>query len=211
MAMKWNQCSSASMTVCGQHRSQSFLPASFSPLTQCIHSKHQQDTPSSAPVFTCDHSVPACRKLAQGSLCHQVCGLGPAFNTPHVCWKLWFNNHSGATAGSRNLNDHSELVSDEKGEKSEILTWSWKVSAGWYWASLGHGGRASGPGAARNRSGRRASSCRPPGRAAGHLRDRRLRAGGGGPGPAGRSHPLLGRVSVLSTLTLWGKYHHWKN
>lgn len=22
---------------------------------------------------------------------------------------------------------------------------------------------------------------------------------------------LLSRVSILSTLTLWGKYHHWKN
>ena len=35
---------------------------------------------------------------------------------------------------------------------------------------------------------------------------------GGEPAPGGAQLPtLLGRVSILSTLTLWGKYHHWKN
>lgn len=39
-----------------------------------------------------------------------------------------------------------------------------------------------------------------------------VRGGGRGTSTWGAQLPtLLGRVSILSALTLWGKYHHWKN
>lgn len=48
--MKSIQCSSVSMPAVAS-TGQSFLPASFSSPTQCIRSKHQQDTRSSAPCL----------------------------------------------------------------------------------------------------------------------------------------------------------------